>query len=291
MKPRFADVRDKLRFVTWRSDDEPDLELFPDFMIIGPQRTGTTWLHENLIEHPQVLMLVEKELYYFNNLRTDEFHPAHLPPVQQELQWYLDFFRPTEDFVAQRERECQERYGEPYDIAVRGEGTATYAVALSRDPQILTELLTLNPRIKIMTMVRNPADRAWSHAKKDLAKLRNRNVQDVPDSEWLEFLQRDYQVACGHYTHWTRRWLERLPEEQLFVGRFDEIVSSPAKLLSRAYEFLGIRAAPAYVGKVAKQRVNPTETAEMPPAVQELLDSQYGEEIERLRAMGMLEGP
>lgn len=41
---------------------------FPDFLLIGPQRTGTTWLHRNLILHPDIYMPPEKELYYFNNL-------------------------------------------------------------------------------------------------------------------------------------------------------------------------------------------------------------------------------
>ncbi|HIE71114.1 MAG TPA: hypothetical protein EYP98_13585, partial [Planctomycetes bacterium] len=59
MKPQFRDVRDRLRYVGMEREDY-DLSKFPDFLIIGPQRTGTTWLHENLWQHPQVFIPWDK---------------------------------------------------------------------------------------------------------------------------------------------------------------------------------------------------------------------------------------
>ena len=40
--------------------------MFPDFLVIGAQKAGTTWLHRNLQAHPQVWMPKEKELHYFD---------------------------------------------------------------------------------------------------------------------------------------------------------------------------------------------------------------------------------
>src|SRR5215210_7222727 len=39
---------------------------FPDFIGIGAQKAGTTWLHRNLQAHPQIWMPKEKELHYFD---------------------------------------------------------------------------------------------------------------------------------------------------------------------------------------------------------------------------------
>jgi hypothetical protein len=39
---------------------------FPDFLIIGAQKAGTTWLHRNIQTHPQIWMPKEKELHYFD---------------------------------------------------------------------------------------------------------------------------------------------------------------------------------------------------------------------------------
>ena len=139
MKPSFSDVRDQLRFVTSKASDL-DLSVFPDFLIIGPQRTGTTWLHRNLKEHPQVFVPFQKEIYYFNNLPQPTHHPADLPPVEPDLQWYLEKFHADEEWMATREKRCLQRFGEPPDLQIRGESTATYAVDLPKKPRIIDEI-------------------------------------------------------------------------------------------------------------------------------------------------------
>lgn len=39
----------------------------PDFLCIGSQRAGTTWLHECLREHPDLFLPEQKELHFFNS--------------------------------------------------------------------------------------------------------------------------------------------------------------------------------------------------------------------------------
>ena len=46
----------------------------PDFLGIGAQKSGTTWLHHNLSQHPGVWMPPVKELHYFD-------HPHRTPSV------------------------------------------------------------------------------------------------------------------------------------------------------------------------------------------------------------------
>ena len=283
---KFSDIRSKLKFV--RSAQDVDLSTFPDFLIIGPQRTGTTWLHENLIRHPQVFMPQQKELYYFNNLRSSACHPDSLPKVEADLSWYLSHFEPTDEFLIKRNQECQASWQEDYDLTVRGEATATYAVALARDPELLRDLVTLNPNIKVMTMVRNPIDRAWSHAKKDLVKQTGRKPEEVTDQEWIDFVTNHYQVACGHYQAHARVWRSALKDGNYFAGKFDDILSAPEELLQSAFRFLGIRADTKYISQKAGKRVNPTGRADIPAAVQSVLDELYSEEIARLRSEGII---
>ena len=68
-----------------------DLSLasFPDFLIVGPQRTGTTWLHANLREHQEIFLAEPKEIFFFNRLKT----PDHPKFESNDLSWYLKFFR------------------------------------------------------------------------------------------------------------------------------------------------------------------------------------------------------
>ena len=46
--------------------------MFPDFIGIGAQKAGTTWLHRNLQAHPGIWMPKEKELHYFDEKITQE---------------------------------------------------------------------------------------------------------------------------------------------------------------------------------------------------------------------------
>ena len=66
MKPRTltAEILGRLRHVTARGEGA-DLSCFPSFLIVGPQRTGTTWLYHNLKCHPQIFLLRDKETFYF----------------------------------------------------------------------------------------------------------------------------------------------------------------------------------------------------------------------------------
>ena len=61
-------VKRALRWV--KVSGAEDLTRFPDFLILGPQRTGTTWLHAHLRYHPQIFLTEPKELYFFSSLKT-----------------------------------------------------------------------------------------------------------------------------------------------------------------------------------------------------------------------------
>ena len=41
-------------------------DLLPNFLHIGPSKSGSTWLHEVLIGHPEVYLSQAKDLYFFN---------------------------------------------------------------------------------------------------------------------------------------------------------------------------------------------------------------------------------
>ena len=40
--------------------------MFPDFLVIGGQKCGTTWLQDNLEQHPQIWLPPTKEVHYFD---------------------------------------------------------------------------------------------------------------------------------------------------------------------------------------------------------------------------------
>src|SRR5438876_3783853 len=59
-----------------------ELDQFPDFLVIAPPKTGTTWLSRQLSRHPRIFTPPAKEIEYFN------FYWK-----TRSLAWYLSCFR------------------------------------------------------------------------------------------------------------------------------------------------------------------------------------------------------
>ncbi|MFV1994794.1 MAG: sulfotransferase, partial [Verrucomicrobiales bacterium] len=173
-KPPFLEpeIRESLRHVSVRGG-RVELRAFPDFLIIGPQRTGTTWLHENLRSHPQLFLPKGKESYYFSTLG----RPEHPKFRYSELEDYLGAM---DDGCRDRLRKtahCLLNFGQLYRPEVRGEATATYA---KLPGEVIAEICRINPEIKAVLMLRDPLERAWSHAKKDLVDSSGGPASQIP---------------------------------------------------------------------------------------------------------------
>lgn len=259
------------------SDPAVCLDRFPDFFIVGPQRTGTTWLHAHLRFHPQIFLAEPKELFFFSRLTTPE-HPGY---QSNDLGWYLRFFRdPLWRYVAKNLLTLW-RYRERYRPHVRGEATASYAAL---DPEIIGEVALLNPHLKVILMIRNPIDRAWSHAKKDLVRKHQRTVADVPPAEFEAFLRDPYQLRCARYVEQYDNWSAAVGAERVFVGRFDDIAARPEDLLLDVMRFLGVRSDRKYIGAAVRDAVNPTEASRIPIRYQEVLDELLTDDLKRTEA-------
>jgi hypothetical protein len=270
-----AEVKDKLRWVKVGSD--VDLTRYPDFLIVGPQRTGTTWLHAHLRYHPQVFLSEPKELYFFSSLKSRD--PKRF--VSDDLGWYLRFFRDPLWRWAAKTGISLWKHGERYRPLVRGEATASYAAL---DDDVIADIAALKPSLKAILMIRNPIDRAWSHAKKDLVRNRKRRFDDVSESEFRAFLTDPYQLRCAAYAEQVDRWSAHLRPQHLFVGRFDDIATRPEELLLDTMRFLGVRAERRYIDASVRSPINPTESKPVPEQYRHLLEDVLADDLQKLKA-------
>lgn len=270
-----ADVRARLHHVKIRGDSV-DLARFPDFFIAGPQRTGTTWLHANMRFHPEIFLSEPKEIYFFSRLKTPE-NPKY---QSSELDWYLSFFRERPSYWAYKQLTSLYRYHRPYLPKVRGEATASYATL---DTDVIEEIALLNPRLKIIVMVRDPVERVWSHAKKDLARNRGRKLQDVADEELRAFFRDPYQLRCARYAENIEHWTRYFPESQIYVGRFDDVATRPEAFLVDVLRFLGVSTEARYIPASVREAVNRTSESEIPAHHRRFLEELLADEISSWR--------
>ena len=270
----------KLRFVKGARSGR-DLSRFPDFMIVGPQRTGTTWLHRHLRDHPDILWPRRKELFYFSSLN----EPESAKFESADLDWYLAEFNDTPTWALIKRAMSLKSFGRWYAPRVVGEATASYA---AMPDALIDEVLVLNPNLRAVMMVRNPVDRAWSHAKKDLVRNRGRRHEDVGDDEFREFFSEEYQRRCARYVDNIGRWRQRLRPDHLWVGRFDDIETRPAELLREVTEFIGARYIPKRFDTSVATPVNPTGGESIPHHHREFLETLLAEDLRALDAeLGM----
>jgi hypothetical protein len=255
---------------------------FPDFLIAGPQRTGTTWIHENLRDHPDILWPRLKEIFFFSRLAEPDD-----PKFQSaDLDWYLSQFRDpawmraAKVLLSLRSTRCL------YRPKVRGDATASYAAMA---PELIDEVVTLNPEIRVVIMVRDPVERAWSHAKKDLVRNRGRRFEDVTEGEFEEFFRTSYQLRCAQYAENIENWSSRLAAGHLYVGRFDDVTARPAALLAEICRFLGVRSETRFLGRAVHRPVNPTPPEPVPVRYRAMLTELLSRDIARLpRRFGVI---
>ena len=270
------ELRRRLRLVKV-SNGDVDLARFPDFLIIGPQRTGTTWLHAQLRYHPQIFLSEPKELYFFSSLKTRD--PRRF--VSDELSWYLRYFRDPLWRHAAKHGLSLWKYRELYAPRVRGEATTSYAAL---DDDVIAEIVALNPAIKAILMIRDPIERAWSHAKKDLLRNSHRRLEDIPEEEVHAFLTDPYQLRCAGYVDQYDHWSAQLRPGHLFTGLFDAINTGPEEFLLEVMRFLGVDADRRYIDRSVREPVNPTAPMAIPPRYRALLTDLFKEDLARLKA-------
>lgn len=190
----------------------------PDFLIIGAQKSGTSWLAHQLRQHPQVFVH-PRELRYFNTPRNLERGPD----------WYEDQFARA---PAGR---------------ILGEKTPGYMCAnLSSvaNPNVHESMHALLPGAKLLAVLRNPVERAISafhHHARRLRLPRDASIDGVLLGQHPELEERYGFVQRGFYARQLAALLELYPREQLLVLILEEDVrSAPAAALARVCRFLGV---------------------------------------------------
>ena len=148
--------------------------LLPDFLGIGAQKAGTTWLGHNLQLHPGIWMPKNKELHYFDDRIRDPRNPisrlytrataeghvyrrwrrqvrsrlgSHLRHPGRDLIWDLKYYAgtPGDGWYASLFAQGRGK--------VKGEITPAYSTLSLEE---VAHVHALVPEAKIFLMVRNP---------------------------------------------------------------------------------------------------------------------------------------
>src|SRR5438105_3652241 len=189
------------------------MRVLPDFLIIGGQRCGTSSLYYYLTEHPGIVSAFTKEPHFFDEHFT------------KGTGWYRTQF-PTvlhKDYVKNVLRQ---------DF-MTGEGTPYYIL----HPHVPRRASEIVPRAKLIALLRNPVDRAYSqYWIEKTANFETLSFEDAINCEQarlageLEKMLEDesyYSYSYRHFSYLTRgiyvdqleNWMRYYPREQLLILR------------------------------------------------------------------------
>ncbi|HEY8697288.1 MAG TPA: sulfotransferase [Rhizomicrobium sp.] len=263
---------------------------YPDFVCIGAQKAGTTWLHQKLARHPDVWLPALKEVHYFDAVHLHDSLGANLDAARRaaairsiqsalkgnltEAQKLLRIRSITSIGV----RELSDAwYGAIFQEApaqaICGEITPEYAML---PPQGVEHMVRLQPGIKIIFIMRDPIDRAWSALR--MMKKRTGSegplpIRDRPHGR--KFLERaDYAATL-------ERFQRQISKANFLELYFDDLVERPEALLQQVCAFLGVDFAAGKFKRLDK-RIHRGEPAVMEPETYNRLRQELAPAYERL---------
>lgn len=210
------------------------LRLLPDFIVIGAQKAGTTSLFRYLSQHPCVRPALKKEVRFFDR------------DFGRGIGWYRTYFPsvPYKSFFRRR-----------YERAiVTGEASPDYLFY----PAAARRAADVVPKARLIVLLRNPVDRAYSHYYHVLRRgFETLSFEDALEHEpkrlqserekldanpryfALGYLRYSY-VSRGVYVDQLKDWLGHFPREQLLVLRSEDFFEAPEAALGKVEEFLNL---------------------------------------------------
>jgi len=174
--------------------------MLPNFLIIGAEKGGTTWLYEKLRRHPEVYMPGVKELYFFNN-----------------------------DGGEGKTREWYEKHFEAAPAI--GEATPKYMY----DEHAPRRIADMVPDMKLIACLRHPTDRVYSHywMNRGVDKI------DYSFNKVVSQRREPY-IGNGLYGEQLDRYLSYFDRDQLLILISEEVFSAPSVSLNKICSFLGV---------------------------------------------------
>lgn len=208
--------------------------ILPSFLIIGAKKSGTTSLYLNLVKHPEVVPSFTKEINYFNKY------------YYKSLNWYrsnfpLKLYQRWNNSVHNKQ-------------LISGEATPTYIY----HPHVPKRVKQVNPNMKIIAVLRNPIERAFSHYQmevrhgneslsfEDATRQEEKRISGEFNKMYLNenYYSQQYEIfsyiSSGIYVEQLERWFNYFPKEQILIINNDDFKYNLEATFNQVFSFLNL---------------------------------------------------
>ncbi len=201
----------------------------PDYLILGASKSGTSSLYEYLIQHPKVKPAITKQIHYFDKY------------FERGISWYKICFPLNLKKIF-------------FKKFITGEATPYYLC----HPLAPSRISKLFPHVKLIILLRNPIDRAFSHYqmeftryKEDLSfedaiEIENNRIKVeiqkiIKNPNYVsDYLPNHAYITSSIYFDRIKLWLDYFPKDQFLFIKSEDLFEDPERIYSETLDFLEI---------------------------------------------------
>lgn len=238
-------------------------------MIIGAQKCGTSFLYHFLSRHPRVEPATVKEVHYFDER------------FGEGLGWYRSHFpRPPADGSR----------------SLTGEGSPYYIF----HPHAPGRMARVIPGVKLIVLLRNPIERAYSHYHHQIrnrreplsfedaiaaeeGRLSGELEKIMEDESYLSFDHRHFSyLSRGVYVDQLRSWSRFFRDDQMLILKSEDFFEHTSNVFGRVQDFLDLPHWEPKALETASRRVKEPTYPPMDPSTRRLLRDHFEPHNRRL---------
>lgn len=211
---------------------QADKKLLPNLLIIGAAKAGTTSLHNYLDQHPQIFMAKRKEPRFFLLWENPEKIALHIKEGRNEINKYSTL------------EAYQSLFADSENYPIKGESSTAYLA----NPECADKIKKLIPDVKIIALLRNPVERAFSN----YVIYKNWRMEkmsfDKAVDEEIKTGRHSYQqpmqyLHMGKYVDSLKKYFSLFPGNQVRIYLHDEFNKNTKNVIRDIFEYLGVDSA------------------------------------------------
>lgn len=246
------------------------MRALPDFVIVGTQKGGTTNLYNLLTGHPNVAPATTKEVHFFDL------------DFGKGVNWYRSHFPLPARRTAGR--------------IITGEASPYYLF----HPHAPGRMARVLPRARLILMLRDPVDRAYSHYQHRVRKgietltfeeaieaeekrLHGELERMLRDDRYDSFNHQNYSyLSRGVYVDQVSAWSRHFGKDAMLVLKSEDFFERPVEVFERVLDFLELPRWEPEISNAAARRRHRDRYEPMNPATRERLREYFEPHNRRL---------
>lgn len=248
------------------------------FLSAGAMKAGTTWLYEQLKDHPDIYFTPEKEIHYFANKvgienqlnyrnriiklkhvleKTAKGNPKFISQNIDEICWYSEYAR------------TQHIDNEWYEHLFRFNPNKKFCADFSNlycqmGPEGWDNVRKIAKNVKVIYTLRDPLERLWSHYKFHMKWVnREDEALDAGFNNFKELLGKHFFWVNAEYAKNYELLKQSLNNDELMILYFEDFRERPVEMLHEVQRFLCIEELTPEQSKLDK-KINKTKNFGMP---------------------------